>query len=279
MLTNSAADALRLSQNHILHPWDSMEDRHEADRLVATGGEGIYLIDGHGRKLIDGPGGMWCVNIGHGRAEMAEAAAAQMMDLSYASPFHATSAPSAILAERLARMAPDGLNTVHFTTGGSSAVDSAIRAMHFVNNRRGMAGKKIVLARENAYHGSTYLSATVSGKGRADAQFDKADDLVHFLPDVAAHRRPKGVSEADWCDAKIADMEAAIEKIGADRIGAFIAEPILASGGVLIPPQGYHQRTAEVCRKHHIFYISDEVVTGFGRLGHWFASTEVFGIE
>jgi adenosylmethionine-8-amino-7-oxononanoate aminotransferase len=102
---------------------------------------------------------------------------------------------------------------------------------------------------------------------------------VHFLPDVNPYRRPEGMSVEDWCDAKVADLENAIAEIGPERIGAFIAEPILCSGGVIVPPEGYHRRTLEICRRHDILYISDEVVTGFGRLGHWFASEEVFGIK
>ncbi|MEM7057043.1 MAG: aminotransferase [Pseudomonadota bacterium] len=279
MTSNSGSRTLAQAQRHILHPWDHMQDRANAGRLVVARAEGIHLISDDGRRLLDGPGGMWCVNIGHGRAEMAEAAAAQMHELSYASPFHTASGPSAELAERLTELSPPSLNTVHFTTGGSSAVDTALRTVHYVNNRTGRPGKKMILAREKGYHGSTYLAASVSGKERDKSSFDAATDLVHFLPDVAAHRRPEGVSEEEWCDAKVADLEWAIDRIGADRIGGFIAEPVLSSGGVLIPPKGYHQRTLDLCREHDIFYISDEVVTAFGRLGHWFASQEVFGIE
>jgi len=183
-----------------------------------------------------------------------------------------------MLARRLAEMTPGDLNTVHFTTGGSTAVDTAIRIMQFLNNRLGRPDKKIVISREKAYHGSTYLAATVTGKERFKARFDKADDLVRFLPDVNPYDRPDGMSIDGWCDAKITDLENLIAEVGADRIGAFIAEPILCSGGVVVPPPGYHRRTREICKRHDILYISDEVVTGFGRLGHWFASEDVFGI-
>ena len=279
MLSNSSTRVREADQRNILHPWEALDGFGKIDNLIAARGDGIYLYDAEGRRFIDGPGGMWCVNIGHGRAEMAEAAAAQMMQLSYASPWFTATEPSALLAEKLAELAPRGLDTVMFTTGGSTAVDTAIRTTHFVNNRLGRPEKKIVLAREKGYHGSTYLSATVSAKERYRSCFDTATDLVHFLPDVAAHRRPAGMSEADWCDAKMADLEQAIAELGADRIGAFIAEPVLCSGGVLIPPEGYHRRTWELCRAHDILYISDEVVTAFGRLGHWFASSDLFGIE
>ena len=176
-------------------------------------------------------------------------------------------------------MAPGDLNNVFFTTGGSTAVDTALRTVHFMNNRLGRTNKKIVLAREKGYHGSTYLAASVTGKERDKSRFDIENRLVHFLPDVNPYRRPDGMSVEDWCDAKVGDLEKAIETIGAENIGGFIAEPILCSGGVIVPPKGYHKRTLEICRKHDILYISDEVVTGFGRLGHWFASKEVFDIE
>lgn len=264
---------------HHLHPWEDMRTWKQSDRFFITHGEGIYLYDDTGRKLIDGPAGMWAVQIGYGRQEMADAIAAQVMELPYASPWSVATSPSAELAAKITSFAPGDLNTVMFTTGGSTAVDTAIRTMHFMNNRLGRPEKKIVLAREKGYHGSTYLSASVTGKERFKSCFDTATQLVHFLPDVNPFIRPEGMTEAAWCDAKVADLERAIAEIGADRIGAFIAEPILCSGGVIIPAEGYHQRTLEICRRHDILYISDEVVTGFGRLGHWFASEDVFGIQ
>jgi adenosylmethionine-8-amino-7-oxononanoate aminotransferase len=143
----------------------------------------------------------------------------------------------------------------------------------------GRPDKKIVLAREKGYHGSTYLASTVTGKERDKSRFDIEKRLVHFLPDVNPYRRPEKMPVEAWCDEKVADLENAIKQIGPDKVGAFIAEPILCSGGVIIPPDGYHKRTLEICRKYDVLYISDEVVTGFGRLGHWFASSDVFGIQ
>jgi len=265
-------------RTHHLHPWEAMAHWREAERFVVSHGEGIHLIDETGRRLIDGPAGMWAVQIGYGRAEMANAIADQVMRLPYSSPWSTTNEPAALLAEKLARLAPGDLNTVQFTTGGSTAVDTALRTMHFMNNRLGRPEKKIVIAREKGYHGSTYLSASVTGKERDRSHFDFETRLVHLLPDVNPFIRPEGMTEAQWCDEKVADLERAIMEIGPERVGAFIAEPILCSGGVVIPPEGYHQRTLELCRRHDILYISDEVVTGFGRLGHWFASEEVFGI-
>jgi len=269
----------RWDRNHLLHPWESMDDWKGYDNMLVDRAEGIYMWDGDGKRYIDGPAGMWCVQIGYGREEMVQAIADQARRMPYTSPFSNTTQPSAMLAKRMVEMAPGDLNTVFFTTGGSTAVDTALRTMHFMNNRMGRPDKKIILAREKGYHGSTYLAHSVTGKERDKHQFDTESRLVRFLPDVNPYRRPKGMSLEAWCDEKVADLERLIEEVGADQIGAFIAEPILASGGVIVPPPGYHKRTFDLCREHDILYISDEVVTGFGRLGHWFASEAVFGIQ
>ena len=248
------------------------------DNMLVNTAKGIHLWDATGKRFIDGPGGMWCVQIGYGRPEMAEAIAAQVMQLPYASPWTTTTEPSTILAKKIADIAPGDLNNVFFTTGGSTAVDTALRTVHFFNNRLGRRDKKIILAREKGYHGSTYLASTVTGKARDKNRFDVESRLVRFLPDVNPYVRPAGMTEAEWCDEKVADLEAMIDSVGPDNIGGFIAEPILCSGGVIIPPDGYHKRTFDICRAHYILYISDEVVTASGRIGHWFASESEFGI-
>ena len=145
----------------------------------------------------------------------------------------------------------------------------------------GRHDKKKILCREKGYHGSSYLAATVSGTSREhDRRFmDTQHDLAIMLPDINPYIRPIGTSPEEWCDTKISEMEETILSIGADQIGCFIAEPILASGGVIVPPPGYHQRSLQLCKEHEIIYISDETVTGFGRLGHWFSSKEVFDIQ
>ena len=278
-----AVDAVTMDRINIwdnkyfLHPWQAMTS-DPANRMIAVRAQGIYLYDAAGRRYIDGPGGMWNVQIGHGNQEMANAIAAQAATLSYTSPWSFTTQPAATLAHQLAERAPGDLNTVFFTTGGSSAVDSALRFTHFYNNVRGKPTKKRIIARQKGYHGSTYLAATVSGKERDRGYLDTAQDLVTIIPNVNPSLAPEGIDRQTWCDRKVADLEDAIIAAGPENVAAFIAEPILASGGVIVPPPGYHKRTLEVCRKHDVLYISDEVVTGFGRLGHWFASESVFGI-
>ncbi len=276
--SNSAATIRAYDNEHFLHPWEMMASLGEANRTISTRAEGIYVYDETGRRLIDGPGGMWCAQIGYGRRDMADAIAEQVMKLAYHSPWNTAGEPSAMLARKLAELAPGDLNHVSFTTGGSTAVDTAIRFIHFYNNVLGRPEKKRVISREKAYHGSTYLSATMTGKERLQTLFDTEKRLVHFLPNVNPNLRPAGMSDEEWCRAKVADLENAILELGPDTVGGFIAEPILASGGVIIPPEGYFKACWEVCRKYDVLFIADEVVTAFGRLGHWFASESVFGV-
>lgn len=272
--------AIRHADNHSwFHPWEYLPEAGSANRTVITHGDGIHIFDEEGRKLIDGPGGMWNVQIGYNRREMADAIADQVMRLPYMNPFSLTSAPSARLAERLVQMAPGDLKHVFFTTGGSTAVDTALRFVHFYNNVLGRPEKKHIIARANGYHGTTYLAALVTGKDRDRNWFDVRSSFAHLLPHVNPARRPAGMSVAEFCDRKVQDLEDRILELGADKVGAFIAEPIQASGGVIVPPEGYLRRCWEVCRRHDVLFIADEVVTGFGRLGHWFASKAVFDIE
>ena len=203
----------------------------------------------------------------------------QAMALSYNTPWYTMSEPSAVLAKRIAEHAPGDLNHVFFTTGGSSAVETALRFMQFYNNVRGRPEKKLILSRGGAYHGSTYLSASLNGRPRDHDWMDGADDLVVKLSSPNPFRRPAGMSVEAFADFLVEEFKATVERLGADRIGAFVGEPVQASGGVVVPPDGYLRRIREICRDNDILYISDEVVTAFGRLGHVFASGDVFGLD
>lgn len=275
---NSAAELEALASRHLLQPWESLEHLGEAARPLLTAADRCYVEDAQGRRLLDGPAGMWCMQVGYRRREIAEAMAEQAMSLAYNSPWYSTSPVAAELAARIAEMTPGDLDHVFFTTGGSTAVDSALRFVQFFNNYLGRPDKKIVLSRGGAYHGSTFLSASCSGKERDRNFFDFATDRVVHLTAPNPYRRPEGMSEQGFSDFLIEEMEARILELGPERVAAFIAEPILASGGVLMPPADYHRRAEALCRKYDILTIADEVVTAFGRLGHWFASEEVFGI-
>jgi adenosylmethionine-8-amino-7-oxononanoate aminotransferase len=282
MLTNfkyDTADLREKDREHIVHPWIDLGTARTREPMVIAESEGVHIYDSDGHKMIDGIGGMWCVNIGHAREEMAQAIADQVRRLCYYSPFGLISTPPSIdFGARLAEYAPGDLKHVFFTTGGSTAVDSALRFVQFYFNFTGQPQKKHIITREYAYHGSTYLSASVSGKPGDRGHLDFVTDTVHHLPTPNPYRRPDGMSEAEFGAAKVKDLEDKILDLGPEKVACFIAEPLLASGGVIVPPKGYQKATREVCRKYDVLYISDEVVTGFGRLGEIFASEPAFEI-
>ena len=277
-LNSVTTSAIQEQDNHFIHPWDDMNEVGRFTRTVISRGEGIYVYDSDGNRLIDAPAGMWCVNIGHGRQEMADAVSEQILTLCYNSPWSLTSSPAAKLAEKLAELSPGDLNHVFFTTGGSTAVDSALRFIGFRNNLLGKPEKKHFITRENGYHGSTFLSSSCSGKSNDKKYLDLDTEHFHQLSDPNPMKRPEGVSVEGYCDFLVDELEQMIDQVGADKVAAFVAEPILASGGVVVPPEGYFKRCADLCRKHDILVVADEVVTAFGRLGHFFASESVFGV-
>jgi len=272
-------DAIDLATRHLVQPWPVAGSAGAEARALIGEGDGIHITDGDGKRLIDGPAGMWCINVGHRREELARVMYEQAMQLSYNTPWYTMNAPSAELARRIADHAPGDLSHVFYTTGGSSAVETALRFMQFCNNVRGRPEKKLILSRGGAYHGSTYLSASLNGRPRDRDWMDGADGLVVKLTAPNPFRRPAGVSRETFADFLVEEFRQTVASIGADRIGAFVGEPIQASGGVIVPPDGYLKRIREICRANDILYISDEVVTAFGRLGHVFASGEVFGLD
>ncbi|MBX3575533.1 MAG: aminotransferase [Mesorhizobium sp.] len=278
--TGSVGDeAAGRAARHLVQPWPTAGQIGAEARTYIASGDGIYITGAHGERLIDGPAGMWCVNVGHRRAELADAMRDQAMELSYNTPWYTMNEPSVALSERLAAYAPGDLNHVFYTTGGSSAVETALRFMQFYNNVRGRPEKKTILSRQGAYHGSTYLSGSLNGRPRDRDWMDGADGLVEKLSCPNPFRRPAGMSVAAFCDVLVEEFRETVARIGADRIGAFVAELIQASGGVIVPPDGYLPRIARICRDNDILYISDEVVTAFGRVGEIFASQDVFGVE
>ncbi len=269
-----------MDRSHALHPWTNFGPFEREGSLVIDRGEGCYLWDAQGRQYLDAVGGMWCTNVGLGRREMAQAIAQQVERLAFSNSFvDVTNAPSARLCAKLAELAPGDLNRVHLTTGGSTAVDTAVRMVWYWQTCMGRPEKTDIVARDHSYHGSTYLTQSV-GKRPGDRveEFRYKHDGIHHLTAPNPYRRPEGMSEAAFCDALVAEFEALISRVGAERIGGFIAEPIQASGGVIVPPDGYLRRMWEVCQRHDILFIADEVVTAFGRLGHWFASEAEFGV-
>ena len=189
--TSAADDAVDLAKKHLVQPWPYAGSIGTEARSLMQSGDGIYLIDGEGKRLIDGPAGMWCLNVGHRREELARVMYDQAMELSYNTPWYTMNAPSAELSRRIADHAPGDLNHVFYTTGGSSAVETALRFMQFYNNVRGRPEKKLILSRGGAYHGSTYLSASLNGRPRDRDWMDGADGLIVKLSSPDPFRRPK----------------------------------------------------------------------------------------
>lgn len=264
---------------HLLHPWGDLSALGEDDASsVIVKGEGVYIYDAEGNRLLDGPAGMWCMQTGYGRREIADAVSEQIMTLSYATSFTVINNREVELAERIAAKTPGDLNRIYFTTGGSTAVDSALRLCQLASNIKGQPHRKHILTREKAYHGSTYLSASITGKERDKTAMDIMRDGVHFLSAPCYFYHPEFATEAEFCDFLVDELEQKILELGPENIMCFIAEPVMASGGVIVPPADYNYRCWQMVKKHEITYIADEVVTAFGRLGYWFASEKVFGI-
>ena len=266
-------------KDHYMHPWTDYSTFKEEGSLIVTESSNVHITDGDGNRYLDGIGGLWCVNIGYGREEMGQAMAEQATKMPYYSAFgHHTSIPAAQLSAKLAELAPGNLNHVFYGCGGSVANDTAVRMIHFYFNQLGKPNKKQLISRVDAYHGSTYMAMSLTGVAFDHIGFDIHQDMVHHISCPNAYRRPAGMSEEDFLDSLIQEMEDKILEIGPDNVAAFFAEPIMGAGGVIVPPKGYHKRTLDMCRKYGMLYVSDEVVTAFGRLGHFFASEEEFDI-
>ncbi|MDP4823402.1 MAG: aminotransferase [Aestuariivirgaceae bacterium] len=281
-IQNNQTDAQKtaeLARRHLVQPWPTAGEMGAETRAFIGAGDGLYVYDENCKALMDGPAGMWCVNAGHRNLELAKVMQEQALQLGYASPWYSVVDPAARLAGEIASRAPGDLKHLFFTTGGSGAVDTALRFMQFYNNVLGRPEKKLIVSRGAAYHGSTYLTGSLSGKPRDRDWMDQANDMVIKLSAPDPFRRPRGMSLEAFTDHLVDEFRTAIATHGAERIGAFVAEPIQASGGVIVPPPGYLQRMRALTCEHDILYISDEVVTAFGRLGSIFASKDVFGIE
>ncbi|MEH6577931.1 MAG: aminotransferase [Amphritea sp.] len=279
--TYDTKDIWQKDKDHFLHPYQVFDIFREEGALPIVEGEGNYIIDANGKKYFDAVGGLWCNNIGLGRKDMAEAIAMQAYSLSYASPFvDLTNAPAAELAAKLAELAPGSLNHVFFSCGGSTAVDTAFRMIHYYQNCRGKHDKKHIISRVNSYHGTTYAAMSIGGKpGDHPPEFDFIGGTIHHLGYPNFYRAPQGMTEEKFVDSLVEEFEEKIAELGADKVAAFFAEPIMGAGGVIVAPEGYLKRMYQLCKTNDILYVSDEVVTAFGRLGHWFASEDEFGIQ
>ena len=272
MLTND--QLAQWDRENFFHPSTHLGQfaRGEAPQRIVTGGEGATIIDRDGNRLLDGFAGLYCVNIGYGRKEVAEAIARQAQELAY---YHAYAGHGSEASITLARMvmdrAPDHMSKVYFGLGGSDANDTNVKLIWYFNNILGRPEKKKIIARMRGYHGSGLISGSLTGLKLFHAKFDLPLDRILHTEAPYYYRRPdRDMSEADFTAHLVADLEALIEREGADTIAAFIGEPLLGTGGIVPPPAGYWEGVQTVLAQHDILLVSDEVVTGFGRMGTMF---------
>ena len=273
-------DIWQKDKDHFIHPWTDFSTFQEQGSLVVAESEGAYIFDSDGRRYLDGIGGLWCVNVGYGRAEIGQAMAEQATKMTYYSSFgHHTTIPVAELSAKLASLAPGPLNHVLYGSGGSMANDTTVRLVHFYFNQLGMPDKKMIITRENGYHGSTYLAMSMTGIDYDHIGFDViGEPLIQRVSGPDLYRRPEGTTPEEYTDLLLAEFRAKVESLGPQNVAAFFAEPIMGAGGVLVPPPGYLKGMRDLCTEFQVLFVADEAVTAFGRLGHFFASEDVFGI-
>jgi PLP-dependent transaminase len=248
------------------------------ERIVMREGDGCRLRDIEGREYLDATGGLWLAQVGHGRPELAEAAAAQMRRLEYFTSFwEFSNEPSIELAERLVGISPASVNNVYYTSGGSEGNEAAIKISRYFHNRRGEPGRTWILARERAYHGLGYGSGSATGFPLYHDGFGPMLPGVRHLTPPWPYRTELygGEDPTDFC---LRELERTIEELGPDSIAAMIGEPIMGVAGMLVPPDDYWPRVHALLREHGILLIFDEVVTAYGRTGEWFAAQH-FGVE
>jgi len=284
---NSVVDTAHiqnLDSAHYLHPFTDFKDLNRRGARVMTRAEDIYVWDSEGRRVLDAMSGLWCVNVGYGRKEIAQAAYQQMMELPYYNSFfQTTNVPATQLAARLASLAPDiggrSFKHVFFSSSGSESNDSNVRMVRRYWDLLGQPERKVIIGRINGYHGSTMAGASLGGMSGMHAQGDlPIPNITHIeQPYFFENGHPGesadafGLRAAGWLETKILEL-------GADKVAAFIAEPVQGAGGVIIPPATYWPEIQRIVDKYGILLISDEVICAFGRLGHWFAY-EKFGYK
>ena len=270
-----AANHVEADLAHLIHPLTDHSRLAEVGPLVVVRGEGSELVAQDGSRLIDGMAGLWAVNLGHGRDDLVAAATRQLRMLPYLPTFGGLSSPPTVeLAERIATLAPPGLSGVFFVSGGSEANETAIKLArrHWV--RQGRPEKSIVLAHDRGYHGLTGVATTATRLAPYRGDFGVRAADIHEVPAPYSYRCPAGVpcapASCPVCGGAV--LERRIDELGADRVAAIVVEPVFGAGGVIVPPPGYLRVLRSICDRRELLLIVDEVITGFGRLGAWFAS-------
>jgi adenosylmethionine-8-amino-7-oxononanoate aminotransferase len=258
---------LEIDRRYVVHPLHHVDDHRQP--IVVAEGKGAMLYTADGREIIDGLSGLWNVNIGHGRKELADAASAQMQRLAFASAYiGATNEPAVRLAERLVELAYPGSSAVYFTTAGAESNESAFKFARYFWKVNGKPNKTKILSRIHGYHGVTMAAMSATGMAAYHKMFGP------LVPGFIQVQPPYPYRWAGNVDPGVGAAEAVEKQIlaeGADTVAAVIAEPVMGAGGVIVPPATYFPKLREICDKHDVLLIADEVITGFGRTGSWFA--------
>ena len=271
MLFRSEMQALDAA--HHIHPFSDTAQMRAKGARVITQADGCWLTDSEGKRILDGMAGLWCVNIGYGRHELAEVAARQMQQLPFYNTFFMTTHPPVVaLSAKLAQIAPGDKNRVFYAGSGSEANDTNIRLVRHYWALMGKPNKRTIIARKNGYHGSTMGAASLGGMAGMHAQGGMP------IPDIVHIDQPHWWAEGgdhspeEFGRIRAAQLDQMIDRLGQDNVGAFIAEPVQGAGGVIVPPETYWPEISRICRERDILLIADEVICGFGRTGNWFGS-------
>ncbi|MFK7858457.1 MAG: aminotransferase [Granulosicoccus sp.] len=264
----------QLDQQYVLHPFTHPSSHQDDGPFIIDRGEGIYVWDDQGNRLLEGMSGLWCTSLGFSEHRLAEAAARQFAQLPYSHMFtHRSTAPAIELSQRLVELAPEGIGKCFFVNSGSEAVDTAVKMAWYYNNSLGRPKKKTIIARHRAYHGVTVASGSLTGLPYAQVGFDlPAIPVIHVETPHAYRHAEESETEQEYSTRLARALEDRILEAGADTIAAFIAEPVMGAGGVIIPPEGYFEKVQEVLARHDILFIADEVICGFGRTGNVWGS-------
>ncbi len=275
----ATADMQAADAAHHLHPFTDTAGINEKGARIITSAKGVMLRDSEGNDILDAMAGLWCVNIGYGRGELADVAARQMRELPYYNTFFQTSHPPVIaLAEKLAALTPGDLNRTFFSCGGSDANDTNIRLVRHYWAALGKPAKTHIIARQNGYHGSAMGSASLGGMEAMHAQGGLPIPGISHIAQPYWYAEGGDLSPEAFGLKAAQALEAEIARVGEDNVAAFIAEPVQGAGGVIVPPETYWPEIQRICDAHEILLIADEVITGFGRTGAWFGS-ETYGIR
>jgi putrescine aminotransferase len=279
MRNYDTAELREINKKHHFHPFTDHSQMHQKGARIITGAENIYIYDSDGNKYLDAMSGLWCVNIGYGRKELAETAKLQMEQLPYYNSFFQTAQlPAVELAEALSEVTPKQLNRTFFGCSGSDGNDTVLRLVRYFWEIQGQPDRNIVISRLNSYHGSTMAGGSLGGMAAIHAQGGLPIPNIEHIDQPYFYREGGELDVEEFGLQRARALEEKLLELGPNRVAAFIGEPIQGAGGVIIPPDSYWPEINRICRKYDVLLCADEVICGFGRTGEWFGS-DTFDID